>query len=57
MPEAYERIVSRMNSGAIDWLILDKHEKDAELMQPDVLNQYEHPIDFESWTVLRKKTH
>lgn len=55
MPQAYERVVEKMNSGTIDWLILDKHEDDAELMRPEVLALYADPVDFDSWLVFRLK--
>lgn len=55
LPVAYERIVAKMNSGSFDWLILDKHEEDLDLMQPAALAVYDEPIDFDSWLVYRRK--
>lgn len=55
MPQAYQRVIARMNSGTIDWLILDKHEEDLDLMRPETLDGYEDPIDFDSWVVLQRK--
>ena len=53
-PKAYDRVVASMNSAQFDWLILDRHEEDLELIRPDVLARYDEPRDFDSWLVFKK---